>query len=246
MQNLLNICNNTEPILKKLLTRLGVMYNDWWLLSFLQHYGASSPLLDFSRNHEVALFFACKDMDEETSKNDINNYCSIYYYDYKEVCRDITATIKKHAEIAAKYMLNNKQNNTNIWKRQLSFKEVISKAPTHTVILPSYSHKTNITNHNKEVVTTYTIANFNEASQEGEFVCNINIDTPLENIFQKTLANGNVKKYIHCFDIHKSLRDYIIQEHLGGSLAVATMNYFPSEQGIAQKVQQLWLEKLKV
>lgn len=84
VQNLLNICNNTEPILKKLLTRLGVMYNDWWLLSFLQHYGASSPLLDFSRNHEVALFFACKDMDEETSKNDINNYCSIYYYDYKE------------------------------------------------------------------------------------------------------------------------------------------------------------------
>lgn len=233
-----------KHVLKKYLKQLGVVCNDWWLLSFLQHYGAASPLLDFSRSYEVALFFACKDIDFCGSTNPIDNYFSIYYYSNMEVCRDITSSIVTYAENAARGMEANKINNTAIWKNELSFNTIMGHAPNRTFILPTYTNKTKIRNTRREIVTTYTMANLNVTSQEGEFVCNMNMETPLEQIFKKSEPDGRTVNYFSCIDIHKGLRDYIIKKYLGGTLKAATMNYFPSERVIAQDAQQFWLETL--
>lgn len=244
VQSLLLPFQSNKHVLKKYLKQLGVVCNDWWLLSFLQHYGAASPLLDFSKSYEVALFFACKNIDFCGSANHIDNYFSIYYYSNMEVCRDITSSIVTYAKNIARGMEANKTNNTAIWKNELSFNTIMGHAPNRTFILPTYTNKTKIRNTRHEVVTTYTMANLNVTSQEGEFVCNMNMETPLEQIFKKTSPGEPDKYYISCIDIHKSLRDYIIKKYLGGTLKAATMNYFPSERVIANEAQQQWLEKL--
>lgn len=55
--------------------RLGVVQNDWLYLSFLQHYGAPSPLLDFSRKYDVALFFAFDEVKFEGKGIDEKGIC---------------------------------------------------------------------------------------------------------------------------------------------------------------------------
>lgn len=242
VQSLLLPFQGNNHVLKKYLKQLGVVCNDWWLLSFLQHYGAASPLLDFSKSYEVALFFACKDIDFCGSTNPIDNYFSIYYYSNMEVCRDITSSIVTYAKNIARGMEANKTNNTAIWKNELSFNTIMGHAPNRTFILPTYTNKTKIRNTRREVVTTYTMANLNVTSQEGEFVCNMNMEMPLEQIFKKATLCAPDKYYISSIDIHKGLRDYIIKKYLGGTLKAATMKYFPSERTIAQEAQQLWLE----
>ena len=52
---------NKKGVLRNLLKRyyqsLGVMPNDFLYLSFAQHYGGVSPLIDFTRNYKKAFFF---------------------------------------------------------------------------------------------------------------------------------------------------------------------------------------------
>ena len=58
---------------------MGIAINDLLLLSFLQHYGAPSPLLDFTTDPKVALFFALEHMQGTSSGSQgIENYFSIY------------------------------------------------------------------------------------------------------------------------------------------------------------------------
>lgn len=48
------------------------------ILSLLRHHGAPSPLIDFSRNAKVALYFACQPLAATASIQDIDNYFSVY------------------------------------------------------------------------------------------------------------------------------------------------------------------------
>lgn len=229
ISTMINHCKDHKCLLHKYFKRLGVVINDWLILSFLQHYGAASPLIDFSKKYSIALFFACDNVKYLMSETEIDNYISIYYYRTVDVANEITPSIYKLATkfASTKTALQGKE----FWD-DLSFSEVMKDKDT--VIVPSYANESKIRNKAKNQLTTYTIANLNSTAQEGEFVCNATPDKPLEDLW---INNG--RRYIHCVDIHKGLVDYIIHTCLPGeTIEDARKIYYPMERDIADKAQR--------
>ena len=79
---------------------MGIAINDMIILSFLQHYGAPSPLLDFTTDPKVALFFALEHMQGTSSGSQgIENYFSIYIILMDKV-KSLDVMIKKRIDKA--------------------------------------------------------------------------------------------------------------------------------------------------
>ena len=55
--------------------------NDISVMGFLQHHGCPTPLLDWTTNFRVALYFALDGINTSASKKEIENYLSIYFID---------------------------------------------------------------------------------------------------------------------------------------------------------------------
>lgn len=58
--------------------------SDLMFLSIMQHYGAPTPLIDFTYDINVALNFACEDNKRNERTGDIDDYMSIYSIDIEE------------------------------------------------------------------------------------------------------------------------------------------------------------------
>lgn len=226
VQNMINFCLSPQHVLFKYLKQLGVVCNDWLILSFLQHYGGASPLLDFSKNFRVALYFLCKKKKLEYSDQFIDHYASIYYYKGVDAAQSFRPLHRRAEDVVA---ANPAVNKFDVWKNELSFSQVMQRPPaSEPLIISVYNNVSEIKTPDETPVTYYTAANINVTSQEGEFVCNMDMGQPLEDVFQK---DGT--KYLCCLNIHKGLREYIIENYLGGSLEQNDSLYFPSEEQIA-------------
>jgi hypothetical protein len=81
IENLINNCKSwNNGVVSKLLKSVGIDENNALAyLSYMQHFGVPSPLLDYTYNPYVALFFAIDGLDYRPSDNEIDNYFSIYY-----------------------------------------------------------------------------------------------------------------------------------------------------------------------
>lgn len=231
--SMLDFCKRDNSILSNYLKRLGITTNDWLYLSFLQHYGAASPLLDFSKEFQTALFFACDNINLYTN-DELGDYVSIYYYKKVDVAHYITPSIislaRKHAQNRSKFQPQ------DFWS-SLSYDKIMSEKSS--IIVSAYSHESKVKNNNGDVITIYTVANLNSTAQDGEFVCNATPDIPLEELW-----NINGVKYIHCVDIHKSLIEYIIKHYLGGNIEISKKRYYPSERDIADDAQWMMLSNI--
>lgn len=218
---------------------MGVVENDWLYLALLQHYGAPSPLLDFSKNPKVALYFMCKGLQSRHSTEEIDHYASLVYYKNVEVCKDVAHSLKKTAEEVYKGKVPKPSTRDGIQaliKDDLSFENVMRDQDIE--IITAYRGITHVTI-NRKTVFTLPVTNMNMVSQEGEFVCNVSDDKPMEDLFQK-----DGRRYLYCLNIHKSLYNYIVSNHFKGSLELQSREFFPSDRELAADVRMKTLEQL--
>ena len=62
------------------------------VLSFLQHHGAPTPFLDWTKSFETALFFAIANLDDKditNDENDCNNFITVYKIDEEKLRENI-------------------------------------------------------------------------------------------------------------------------------------------------------------
>lgn len=76
-----------DKVLPKYYKALGAPVTDYLYMSFLQHYGAPTTLMDFSEDIDIALYFATQDVAYKMDgalQNHISNYVSLYWIDPNE------------------------------------------------------------------------------------------------------------------------------------------------------------------
>ncbi|QTD37701.1 FRG domain-containing protein [Polaribacter batillariae] len=78
---LIKICRSwNNGVIERLLESTGIDPNNALAyLSYMQHFGVPTPLLDYSYNPYVALFFAIDGLVYKPSDKEIDNYFSFYY-----------------------------------------------------------------------------------------------------------------------------------------------------------------------
>jgi hypothetical protein len=177
--------------------RLTPNQRDFPLLSILQHYGAPTPLMDWTYNIDVSLFFASENAQPSNSSNDIEQYFSIYLIDKKK-------------------QKNNEFNNLLNWS-QGSFPQISSfygweEYKNSIFYISDFEDKRIPTRSFIDERPITTFYNQNIIPQEGLFIFNPFPLKPLEECFNTDhWQNGNNLDLLpfSCVNIRKDLGEYV-------------------------------------
>ncbi|WP_057938865.1 FRG domain-containing protein [Algoriphagus resistens] len=185
-------------------------HRDFPILSLLQHYGAPTPLMDWSYNQNVAFYFATEKLDLFTYEKDkIENYFSIYRINKRNYVKELLNIIDfdygKYPSIEDFQKTIHGQNlkNSNFIFYISDFEE---KGESTGKIKPS---KNLMIRTDKPYTHTY---NQNIIPQEGLFIFNPYPEKNLEDIFNPKIFEDGVNLHLSpfdCFNIHKDLAKYL-------------------------------------
>lgn len=202
-----------DPLIKKVFDLYNYSETDreFPILSLLQHYGAPTPLMDWTYNENVAFFFAIDGLcNKEEQQNNIDNYFSIYRINkriYKNELLNIIDFIpqERYPEIKAFKDFGDKNENPN---------------SNGIFYISDFEQKRNLTGKTKSLdrliirtqkplTSTY---NHNIIPQAGLFIFNPFSKKTLEDIFNPNLQKGGWNLRLtpfDCFNIHKDLSEYL-------------------------------------
>jgi hypothetical protein len=139
---------------------------DFPILSILQHYGAPTPLMDWTLDIDVALFFATDEINIQNQQSEIDNYFSLYIIDNERSKIKSITSIADNEYRPLDYVINT---------------SVLNEAATDNLFYLSDS-ETNNTNRMHPLTTIY---NQNIIAQKGLFIFNTLPEVPLENFLVK-------------------------------------------------------------
>ncbi len=199
---------------------LNIRPNDILWLSFMQHYGMPTPLLDFTKDKKIGLFFATDGLKHDPSDVDVENYFSFYALKRTDTIFPVDTLFASGIENGKRLVEEFRRNNPgaqindsilrNIdemtkWIKKDGSKDGLSTMPFLFVPNPL----------DAKVVESITgerlyWSNPNIIAQKGCFVISTNDSLPLEEAIAK---NGNNPPLISV-DIHKSLVDYIKKNYI--------------------------------
>lgn len=194
--------------------------NDLYVLALMQHFGIPTPMIDFSHSILNALFFAYdkSNMNISGTQDQLSDYISIYV-----ISRNID-----WINCSAQYVMQNsaEQLNTRLKANnlfaagRLDVRDVIYdfiKIPYENFKDWSFIAVDDNPNTSVEVnipvvkfSCKYQIINDRILSQQGMFIANNSVDTPLVELMNEKCNN----KFFDCYNIHKNLLEYIKKTYL--------------------------------
>ncbi len=236
---ILKASSKKEYPLIKYYRQLGVQTNDWLILAFMQHYESPTPLIDFTHDFRTALFFMLQGITF-TSKDGIDEYCSLVYFNGVDVCSSVSKLLTTYAEEKFPTIGLIGDDRAQKFKDQyLTYRAVTDELDT--VIIPSYSKTTSfkIIDGISRSTAYLPVSNLNMVSQDGEFVCIKDASRSLEEQWIR-----DKKKYLRCINIHKSLCEYILHNILKTpNIDTARLKYFPNHHHIAKAISDFALSE---
>jgi hypothetical protein len=180
---------------------------DFPVLSLLQHYGAPTPLLDWSYNIKSAAFFAIDGVKRNLNAgNSVDNYMSVYSI---------------HRKRQSKELLLLSDFNGGVYPSIDSFSGFGDESNPHsnaTFLISDFEdngrvayphHRLTVSNHRKPYTSLF---NQNIIPQEGLLMYNPFSDRPVEQLFNIRPDEGGWNldlEQIRCFNIHKDLSEYL-------------------------------------
>jgi len=181
------------------------------ILSLLQHYGAPTPLMDWSYSQNVAFFFATDGLvKKEKPKTDIEDYFSVYRINKRNYKKELLNIIdfedtKRYPPINAFYDFDTETVNRNA--NNIFYISDFERRGESLGVIRSFNQLKIRTS--KPLTSTY---NQNIIPQEGLFIFNPFPTKSLEEIFNVDYSsdghNLNLKPF-DCFNIHKDLSEYL-------------------------------------
>lgn len=226
-----SIINNIRKnlILPNYYKSLNIHENDLLYISLLQHYGAPTPLLDFTYDLNTALYFALDKIQQCSSSDGIDNYFSVYIIDQKECGNNLVniVSLLGHGRVSGEKMLKEfKYNNPGIsinysliqhidsytkWIKEDGTNEGLCKIDCGFLDNPLKSGTISMYETNE----TLYWSNLNLIAQQGCFIFYPKDKKPLEQYFN--YENKYLPK-LKCVNIHKSLAEFIKDKYLKSNL----------------------------
>ncbi|MEP5366131.1 MAG: FRG domain-containing protein [Reichenbachiella sp.] len=249
--------------LRKYLRNYGINdFTPYSVLSVLRHHGTPTPILDWSRNPHIALFFGAEYTIPEEGESEISNYFSLYEmkpdHVYKKLeQKNSTFDFWKTREHELRTFNKIKDGEDedflkNFYQGFLNSDELFFKDITHSPILM-------IEDLPNDEFQYYINNNYNITNQEGLFVLNISPDLPLElaiwermeqigavrdeskEVIKKAFLEKHMNNFF-CYDIHKSLRHYVLEKL--NSVGINKSYVYPDLKELAESCVQEFMKKL--
>lgn len=246
-----NARNWQNRLLEKFFSAFGQPAFDLSILSFLQHYGAPTPLLDWTYSFENSLFFATDGLKYADSNNSIDNFCSIYIIDTRwhelmDLLKFLQNTLSQIDDIISKYPKVDAENELNKLQ-QLNYFNLhqlkLAQIPGYRRNGFAFSLR-----NRPSFNLIYNQQNLNIINQKGLFIFNSSEDKPLEYFFKGQNTPVENSPYylpkIKCLNIHKSLYEYIqyfLTDSRRRRFPINKEFIYPQEEMIANKAFQHFL-----
>ncbi|MDJ1505585.1 FRG domain-containing protein [Xanthocytophaga agilis] len=213
---------------------------DLSILGFLQHYGAGTPILDWSHRFNSALFFAFDGLSSsyDDQEDGLEKYVSVYMIDLgkshlnipnliahiNKSTSDIDAIIKKYKN------LNPNHSSVTSKIEMLDYSYFSS---LKLFYMPGYLEggQKFLIEEIPDFEVIYNQHNLNIIAQKGCFMFNNSSDKPLEEMFLGPNNDWDLKK-ITCYNVHKNLETQVRQYLDKININKAFM--FPEEEKIAK------------
>lgn len=208
MQSLLDNVD-ADVDLKEYNTVAKIKTNASYYFTYLQHYGACSPYIDFTTDLHTALFFSTFKMQQSPSSIDIDNYYSLYYIARK----DIPFIKDRYRQLFVETNAGTKEGTNGLHL------DVLIRMKLFYV---SWQHHSGLLGNHHYL---YRMPNRNMLAQKGALVFNADDSTPWEEL-------DMLKGKIHCIDIHKSLWQKMQTQYLHG---ITEEKLFPCEYRVAKQ-----------
>lgn len=222
----------SNHLIEKYADSLGIACIDLFAMSFAQHYGGLSPMIDFTTELNTALYFMCCESKTKVDEtNNLYDYASIYwcpksdFVSLEKLLKTIGDVHQPSADVKHELL---QESITDVCNRLFSY-----RALSHVVSRPTLIENKNyhVVVGNNTYIAPVSISNLNIVAQSGCFVY-YDPETPIA--FERPLR---------CVEINKKLIPHIKSTYL---MDTTEVNLFPLGKPLVLKSMEEALRKIGI